>query len=83
MIYNLMYQDREVREGSMRATHLPQECLSILETDIHNSTRINLSDIMQIPNEATKSTENGSYGEETRQEGRKELLFLRNPHIAI
>ena len=38
---------------------------------------------MQIPNEATKSTENGSYREETRQEGRKELLFLRNPHIAI
>ena len=71
MIYNLMYQDGEVQEGSMRATRLPQECLSILETDISNSTRINLSDIMQIPNEATKSTENGSYGEETRQEGRK------------
>lgn len=37
---------------------------------------------MQIPNEATKPTENGSYGEDERQEGRKELLFLRNPHIA-
>ena len=76
MIYNLMYQDGGVQEGSMRATRLPQECLSILETDISNSTRINLSDIMQIPNEATKSTENGSYGEETRQEGRKNSFFL-------
>ena len=78
-----MYQDGEVQEGGRRATHLPQGCLSILETDRSNSTWINLGDAMQIPSEAAKPTENGSYGEDKRQEGRKELLFLRNPHIAI
>ena len=78
-----MYEDGEVQQGSRRVTHLPQGCLSILETDRSNSARINLGDAMQIPGEATKPTESGSYGEDKRQEGRKELLFLRNPHIAI